>query len=192
MGQALVNDAALPRSAAERGAESVQPMSGFKDYTSAQESKQKCFATFLNEATPGTARAILRAKTRATFLFRRPHRRYLPLQGRECRNVGSRGSNHGLPGSHRPNVCGVKLLGTDGAASMAAIVTENELDFALFRDPPLAASCHRYTRLLFPRAVGSRPPRHSNTRRRTFRAMATIPPSPATPSISTTPQREGS
>jgi hypothetical protein len=56
----------------------------------------------------------------------------------------------------------VKLLGTDGAAGMAAIVTENELDFALFRDPPLAASCRRYTRLLFLRAVGSRPPRHSN------------------------------
>jgi hypothetical protein len=41
MGQALVNDAALPRSATVRGAESVQPMSGFEDYTSAQETKQK-------------------------------------------------------------------------------------------------------------------------------------------------------
>jgi hypothetical protein len=41
MSQALVNDAALPRSATVRGAESVQPMSGFEDYTSAQETKQK-------------------------------------------------------------------------------------------------------------------------------------------------------
>jgi hypothetical protein len=40
MGQALVNDA-LRRTATVRGAESVQPMSGFEDYTSAQETKRK-------------------------------------------------------------------------------------------------------------------------------------------------------
>jgi fatty-acyl-CoA synthase len=106
------------------------------------------------------------------------------VEGRECRTSEVAAAITAFPGVTEPNVCGVKLLGTDGAAGMTAIVTENELDFArqLPRVHPLALSARRglETTTTF---------KHTKA---DLSRDGYDPTVTSDASISTTPQREGS
>ena len=63
------------------------------------------------------------------FLFRRPHRRHLPLEGRERLHQRSgRGAFGVLPGVKEANVYGVEVPGGEGKAGMAALVADAGFD----------------------------------------------------------------
>jgi hypothetical protein len=72
-------------------------------------------------------------RERILFL-RRPHRRHLPLEGREHRDIGGGGAITSFPGILDANVYGVALPGTDGRAGMAELVCARPIDLAAFRD----------------------------------------------------------
>ena len=67
---------------------------------------------------------LMRQDERRLLLFRRPHRRHLPLEGRE--RLDHRGGRGGwpCPGVKEANVYGVAVPGAEGRAGMAALVVD--------------------------------------------------------------------
>ncbi len=74
----------------------------FEGYTSAEDTERKILRDVFE---PGDAwyrtGDLMRMDCRRVLLFRRPHRRYVPLEGRERGNVRSRRRDHGVSGDCR-------------------------------------------------------------------------------------------
>ncbi len=71
---------------------------------------------------------LMRKDARGFFYFLRPHRRQLPLEGRERIHGGSRAGDCRLSRRSRRAVYGVEAPGCDGRAGMAAIVADETFD----------------------------------------------------------------
>jgi hypothetical protein len=90
-----------PEAATVRGAESVQLMSGFEDYTSAQETKQKLLRDVFERGDAWYRNGHLTGKDAGDFFISSTASAIPSAGGAGMPHVGSRGSNYGLPGCHR-------------------------------------------------------------------------------------------
>jgi hypothetical protein len=76
-------------------------MSGFEDYTSAQETKQKLLRDVFERGDAWYRNGHLTGKDAGDFFISSTASAIPSAGGAGMSHVGSRGSNHGLPGCHR-------------------------------------------------------------------------------------------
>ena len=91
---------------------------------------------------------LMRKDKDGYFYLRRPHRRHLPLEGRECLDHRGGGSDRQFDGALEANVYGVQVPGRDGRAGMAVIVAADNFNLAAFREH-LAKRLPDYARPVF-------------------------------------------
>ena len=78
-------------------ADAAQSGDTFEGYTDRKDTEQKILRDVFTRGDAWFRTGdLMRMDSRRLFLFRRPDRRYLPLEGRECRYLGSRRRHHGL------------------------------------------------------------------------------------------------
>ena len=132
-------------------------------------------ATCSSVATPGTAPAISCAKMLAASFFIDRVGDTFRWKGENVATSEVAAAITAFPGIKEANVYGVHVPGTEGAAGMAALVVDGELDLNEFRQH-LDKDGYRHMRDRFSCAsrIRSARPALSSTRRAIFSAMAMI------------------
>ncbi len=99
-----------------------KPGNRFEGYASRAETDKKILRDVFEKGDAWFRTGdLMRKDAQRLFLFRRPHRRHLPLEGRERRDHRGAGSDHGLPRHRRRRTSTAsRMPGNDGRAGMAA------------------------------------------------------------------------